>query len=233
MTTEEFSNEFDVLLNSYSTIEEFGKVPSTVEFDEYEKSVFLTEAQESLVRDIYSGRNLFGLSFESTEEARSYLRNLIKTYTTSEEVNGTKLTNNSVLFKLPDDLWFITYESVDLGDNLYCDNKNITVVPITQDELHRVKNNPFRGSGKRRVLRVDVGNNIVEIISRYSVYSYTVKYLSKPKPIVLVDLPSDLYINDINKRTECVLNPVIHRAILERAVNLALISRGLNTGSNK
>lgn len=233
MTTEEFSNEFDVLLNSYSTIEEFGKIPSTVGFDEYEKSVFLTEAQESLVRDIYSGRNLFGLSFESTEEARSYLRNLIKAYTTSEEVNGTKLTNNSVLFKLPNDLWFITYESVDLGDSLYCDSKNITVVPVTQDELHRIKNNPFRGSGKRRVLRVDVGNNIVEIISRYSIYSYTVKYLSKPKPIILIDLPPDLFINDINKRTECELNPVIHRAILERAVNLALVSRGLNTGSNK
>ena len=35
MTTEEFSNEFDTLLNSYSTIEAFGKTPSTIELDEY------------------------------------------------------------------------------------------------------------------------------------------------------------------------------------------------------
>lgn len=234
MTTEEFSNEFDTLLNSYSTIEAFGKTPSTIELDEYEKSVFLTKAQEDLVRDIYNGRNLLGLSFEGTEESRSYLRNLVKTYTTSKEIDGgIKLTDDSVFFKLPDDLWFITYESVDLGDSLQCDNKNIAVIPITQDELHRIKNNPFRGSGRRRVLRIDAGDNVVEIVSRYSVYSYTVKYLSKPKPIILIDLPSDLYINGINNKTECELNPVIHRAILERAVNLALISKGLNTGSNK
>ena len=40
MTTEEFSNEFDVLLNSYSS--------GGVEFNEYEKSIFLTKAQEDL-----------------------------------------------------------------------------------------------------------------------------------------------------------------------------------------
>ena len=47
MTTEEFSNEFDTLLNSYSVIGKFGKGenPSTIELDEYEKSVFLTKAQ--------------------------------------------------------------------------------------------------------------------------------------------------------------------------------------------
>ena len=50
MTTEEFSNEFEVLLNSYAS-----KQPNTVldlQFDEYEKSVFLTKAQEELVTHI-------------------------------------------------------------------------------------------------------------------------------------------------------------------------------------
>ena len=51
MTTEEFSNEFDTLLNSY------GENPSTIELDEYEKSVFLTKAQEEIVIDLYSGKN--------------------------------------------------------------------------------------------------------------------------------------------------------------------------------
>ena len=49
MTTEEFSNEFDALLNSYSTTEE---TPNTIELDEYEKSVFLTKAQEDVVIDM-------------------------------------------------------------------------------------------------------------------------------------------------------------------------------------
>ena len=70
MTTEEFSNEFDTLLNSYSTIEAFGKTPSTVELDEYEKSVFLTNAREEVVRGVEKGKNRVGDGLEGTEEIR-------------------------------------------------------------------------------------------------------------------------------------------------------------------
>ena len=55
MTTEEFSNEFDVLLSTYSDIDGFGKL-ANISFNEYEKSVFLTRAQEELVNNFYSGR---------------------------------------------------------------------------------------------------------------------------------------------------------------------------------
>lgn len=41
MTTEEFSNEFDTLLNSYSNTEKFGITHSTIELDEYENQSFL------------------------------------------------------------------------------------------------------------------------------------------------------------------------------------------------
>ena len=80
MTSEEFSNEFDTLLNSYSNVEAFGETPSTIEVDEYEKSVFLTKAQEEIVIDMYNGKNPFKDSFEKTEEIRRYLSNLIKTH---------------------------------------------------------------------------------------------------------------------------------------------------------
>ena len=78
MTTEEFSNEFDTLLNSYSNTALFGK-PSNIELDEYEKSIFLTKAQEEIIINIYNGKNSFKDSFERTEEIRRYLSNLIKT----------------------------------------------------------------------------------------------------------------------------------------------------------
>lgn len=233
MTTEEFSNEFDTLLNSYSTIEAFGKTPSTVELDEYEKSVFLTNAQEEIVIDMYNGKNPFGDSFERTEEIRRYLSTLIKTYiTTDKKVGYTGLSKSSVFFELPDDLWFITYESVNLKDDgLGCMNgEDISVIPITQDEYHRIGKNPFRGTNERRALRLDLSGKVVEIISKYNVRSYLIRYLSRPTPIVLTDLADNLSINDISVKTECELNPVIHRAILERAVKLAIISRVPNTG---
>lgn len=232
MTTEEFSNEFDTLLNSYSTIEAFGKTPSTVELDEYEKSIFLTNAQEEIVIGMYNGKNPFGDSFERTEEIRRYLSTLIKTATPDKKVGYTGLSKSSVFFELPDDLWFITYESVNLKDDgLGCMNgEDISVIPITQDEYHRIRKNPFRGTNERRALRLDLGGKVVEIISKYNVESYLIRYLSRPTPIVLTDLADNLSINGTSIKTECKLNPVVHRAILERAVKLAIMSRVPNTG---
>lgn len=233
MTTEEFSNEFDTLLNSYSTIEAFGKTPSTIELNEYEKSIFLTNAQEEIVIGMYNGKNPFGDSFERTEEIRRYLSSLIKTYTTTDKKVGyIGLSKSSVFFELPNDLWFITYESVNLKDDgLGCmSGKDITVVPITQDEYHRIIKNPFRGTNDRRALRLDLSSKIVEIVSKYNVESYLVRYLSKPTPIVLTDLTDNLSINGISAKTECELNPVIHRTILEKAVKLAIMSKVPSTG---
>lgn len=234
MTTEEFSNEFDTLLNSYSNTEKFGITHSTIELDEYEKSVFLTKAQEDVVIDMYNGKNTFGDSFEKTEEIRRYLSSLIKTYTTStKEITYKGLSKHSVFFKLPEDLWFITYEAVNLKDDgLGCKSgEDICVTPVTQDEYHRIRKNPFRGSNERRALRLDLNEEVVEIVSKYNVASYLVRYLSRPNPIILTDLPSDLSINGINKKTECELNPAIHRSILEKAVKLAIISKSINAGN--
>lgn len=235
MTIEEFSNEFDTLLNSYATINQFGKVenPATIELDEYEKSVFLTKAQEEIVIDLYSGKNPLGDSFEKTEEVRRYLSDLIKTYTTTDKKVGyVGLSKTSIFFELPKDLWFITYESAGLEDSrLGCMNgEEISVIPVTQDDYFRISKNPFRGANKRRALRLDIGNGIVEIVSEYNIGRYLVRYVARPEPIVLTDLPDNLSINEVSTKTECKLNPVIHRAILEKAVQLALISKAPNAG---
>ena len=235
MTTEEFSNEFDVLLSTYSDIDGFGKI-ANISFNEYEKSVFLTRAQEELVTTFYSGRTSSNDSFEKTEELRRYLGNLVKTYTTSEKETGhTGISTNSVFFKLPPDLWFITYEAVDLKDDkLLCNiESNVTVLPVTQDDYHRIKKNPFRGSNNRRVLRLDIKDNVVEIISPYNIERYIVRYLTRPNPIILEELPYNLTINGSKYRTECELNSVLHRTILERAVAIAFRSKAaFNSSTN-
>jgi len=46
MTTKEFSSEFDILLDSYRRIKKFDdkEMLDSIEFNEYEKSLFLTRA---------------------------------------------------------------------------------------------------------------------------------------------------------------------------------------------
>lgn len=221
MTTEEFSNEFDTFINAQYALNNIGITTSPNSFDEYEKSVFLTKAQEEIIRALYNG-SLNGSSVEETEELRRSLNSLIKTDNPDEITEKKGLDKNSKFFQLKDDVLFITYESVELTEDSYCSNNSvIRVIPMKQDEWHRSKDNPFKKPNKRKVVRLDSGNNTVELISEYPIKNYLIRYLSKPTPIILTDLEDGLSLDNINKRTECILNPALHRIILERAVQLA------------
>lgn len=216
MTTQEFSLEFDLMYNNISSNQAPG-------LTEYEKSLFLTQAQEALVLDIYSGK--LGSSFESTEEVTDYLSPLVKQVTYTTKVEGNGLDSRSVFFNIDTDIWFKTGEKAIIkDDSLKCGNsteREVDVVPVTQDTLYRTKNSPFRGPNERRILRLDCEANKVELISKYPIESYTIRYLSKPEPIILDNLPEGLTINDISTPQTCKLSSAIHRAILIRAVSIA------------
>lgn len=242
MTATEFSNEFDTLVDSYKRFKDFDnkEILDSIEFNEYEKSVFLTQAQEDIIVSFYNGLNSTGKSFEGSEEIRRYLNSLVKTQKSVlkvENLTTSKINANSVFFALPenDDVWFIIYEAVYLEDITlnYVGKKEVPVIPTTHDNLQKILKNPFRKPNERRVLRLDITGNVVELISAYDISDYIMRYISKPKPIVLADLPDSLTINGENKKKECSLNPVIHRMILELAVNTALVSKLGNTAKQK
>lgn len=228
MTTQEFSNAFDILLNSYNNtgIPGMERTIGGLAFDEYEKSVFLTQAQTEVIIELYSGRNERGASFEGTEELRTYLKDLIKTVTIKEDTeDNIGLTKYSKFFKLPSDVLFITYEAVTLDDKSLCNDNPIVVVPTIQDDLHSVIENPFKWPSNRRALRLDKESNTAEIISKYNIKEYIIRYISKPSPIILTTLENDK-IDGLNTITECKLHPTLHGYILRKAVALALASRG-------
>lgn len=236
MTTKEFSDAFDTLLNSYSAQVNFGDSASagSITLDEYEKSLFLTQAQEQIITELYSGRNNKSSSFEETEELRANLKGLIRTATVTESDKDFKgISKYSKFFILPKDVLFITYEyAILFDDNAGCKNgSEISIIPVTQDEFNRVMNNPFRQASKKRALRLDNGVDVAEIVTKYNIKDYTIRYLTKPEPIVVADLDG-VSIDGVNTITECKLDSVMHRSILERAVALAIASKGIQNRSN-
>lgn len=233
MTNQEFSNEFDVLIQSYSSQVNPGYTDNLT-FTEYEKSVFLTRAQEELIISLYSGKNISGDSFEKTEEMRRYLNSLVKTKTLNQIQSEEAITKHSIFYKLEEDVWFITFESVELQSDDKCINsKVVQVIPTQQDQIHRLRNNPFRGPSDNRVLRLDAGKDTIELVSKYQIKNYTIRYLSRPLPIILEELYDGLLINGHNEEIECQLNPVFHKAILDRAIQMALISKSINTNKQQ
>lgn len=209
MTNKEFDTQFDIFYNNIAS----NAAPSVTS---YEKSVFLTQAQRDIIIGLYNGREIPGISFESTEEARKYLSNLVK-------VHEVGIDNINTLIELPNKLWFITLEESIFNDDSYeCLKGNIMeVVPARQDNLYSLLDNPFKGPSERRVLRVDI-NGKIKLYSKYKINKYIVTYVEQPNPIILEDLSDyDLSIEGISTESESNINPILHRAVLERAVALA------------
>ena len=222
MNVQEFSNSFDTLLQPYIAKESFSE-QNNLAFDEYEKSIFLTKAQEQIVLELYQ-------ELEQSEEVRKYLSNLIKTdnYVPVGEQDETLINNNFKSYKVEinNDILFMIYEQCTLNDENNCiNNKIVSVVPTIHDDLDKVLKNPFKSPNSRKVIRLDFDNKI-ELISKYNISNYKVRYLKKPNPIILITLEDNLSIN--NGDTEVSngeTNPILHERIVQRAVQLAVQSK--------
>lgn len=204
MTLEELSNEFDVIVNSYDNSQ-------SLVFNEYEKSIYLTKAQEYIIKDLY--RN-----YEGTEELNSYLNTLIK-----DKIYPIKDITNIEL-DYPDNFLYILKEYANIATTCKS-SERVSVLPITQDEYNETVGNPFRGS-KSKVLRLS--EDKIKLITDLPIVSYTMTYLSNPSPIILVDLPNGLTINNESKKSTTIeTSESIHREILDKAVQLAIQSKTL------
>ena len=225
MTTHEFSAEFDILLNSYSIPSLFGTTyaQGDIVVDEYEKSVFLTTAQEQIILHYKD-------QVDNSEEFRRQFSSLIKTTVldTPETDVINVLTPESKIYKLPDDVWFILYEHVIIEDSDNVNGVVHLVVPTSEDLVYKSLENPFKRPNINKVLRVDVLGNCVELIPAENdvITNYKIRYIKKPTPIIVTDLTaSGLSINGINTKTECTLGDSLHREILNKAVELAIASK--------
>lgn len=182
MTTKEFSDQFDALYNQQYYV--LFSMQNPVALDEYEKSLYLTKAQENVVETLYRAGYGIPEGFEKTEYARRMLQQLVlntegllmndpSQFTGDIQVYAEhivpqiKTTEDSYIFFLADHSTFvgspfplgyygIIYEQATFGGDDPCAAGKIAdIVPVKHDDLHRILRNPFRGTSIRRVLRVD------------------------------------------------------------------------------
>lgn len=217
MSCEEFSDAFDALVASYKYSPEYGNDFSSVDltFDEYEKSVFLTKAQEEIVLSYYSGNHTDG--FEQTEEIRRYLSPLNKTWSYTVNDTSTFIGYEKADFQIPSDVWFITFEVFNTS------KYSKLVIPVNKDELFKTIQNPFKFNSDR-YLRIEEGENESIIGKNLKGGTYMIYYLRAPYPIILSDL-DEMSINGISSQSCCELHNSLHYKILDRAVALAIASK--------
>lgn len=207
MTTTEFSNEFDILYNNITSNQAPG-------LDEYEKSVFLTRAQEDILKGYFNPKtNKIQEGFDSSEQRQINFANLIK-FDSSVTVNAqNEASISEEIFAILNEKLIVTRR-----DNPV----ELVVRPLTYTEYDRLLSKPYKRPPKYHAWRIIQNNKCKFIIgSEDTISEYHVRYVRKPNPIILENLSNGLKINDLSEETPCELDESLHREILQRAVELA------------
>ena len=110
------------------------------------------------------------------------------------------------------------------------------IVPISYKEYDREMSKPYAQPLKKQAWRLFQNSSAefdvnTELIPKHTVTSrsnltYRIRYVRRPRPIILETLPNDLKIDGEYEESNCELNPIIHMDILNKAVELAIATRG-------
>lgn len=225
MTTQEFSNEFDVLYNNIMSNQAPG-------LDEYEKSVFLTKAQLEILKNYFNPKgNKYGQGFDENAKRQIDFSTLITVAKPSQytpEGGYVKFDDRSQLYKMPQDILLMLNETgINTVDGV---KRLISIIPMNYEEYARLMSKPWKqplkNQGWRLFQSTDGVDFISEVVIKYdsTLTDYKIRYVKRPKPIILANLAdeySNVSIEGINTITECELDPILHPEILQRAVELA------------
>ena len=222
MENSEFSTEFDVLYNNITS----NKAPG---LNEYEKSVFLTNAQLQLVNEYFNLRtDGVGGGFDGSQKRQYDFSSIIKTHKCDPYTNSDiiPMDRRGKLFSFPEDYFLVVNETLLDGKNQY------SILPLSYKEYERLMLKPYNYPIKKGVWRLIVGtaNNrsIVELIGKFGEEAtYILRYVPKLSPIILDDLSNygtGVTIDTLTEATPCKMPEETHREILERAVTLAKIA---------
>lgn len=153
MTTQEFSNQFDILYNNASN--------SAPGLDEYEKSVILTKAEKDLVRDYFNSRTVkTGEGFDDSQKRQYDFSTLLRTVKLELKspllmgFNGYQkdfniFDNRSLIYVAPPDFFLSINESI-----IDSDNRRYSVLPISYSEYNRLMLKPYGYPLKRQAWRI-------------------------------------------------------------------------------
>lgn len=229
MNIQEFSRNFDILYNNVMS-----NASTAAGLNEYEKSVFLTKAQDELIKNYFNPKgNKYQEGFDGNEKRQIDFSTLIKTYSAIPYIDNTyvKFDDRSFLYQLPKDIMFVLNETATIidGDKTFI----INIIPINYNEYSKIMGKPYKQPLKTQGWRLFQSNGtadyISEVIVKYNttISKYTVRYVKKPKPIILEDLNTyfnGASIDGVSTVSTCELHPSIHNDILQRAVELAKIT---------
>lgn len=195
MTKDEFSQEFDILYNNISSNQAPG-------LTEYEKSVFLTKAQDEIIKNYFTNKpngNKYQEGIENSAKRYSDFSCLITVAEIAAISSSSTIDKRGQIINLPANLMISLNErfSIRTGANADTETNSYQVLPITLQEYQRLMSKPSGDPLKRQVWKLmgnsANGNGSVEIISHWrdtrdTYNKLIIRYVRRPYPIILEPL---------------------------------------------
>ena len=91
-----------------------------------------------------------------------------------------------------------------------------------QEMLYSKGDNEVYNADNPYAVRSDDRPQMIELISKYKIDIYFCRYIKRPNPIIVEDLPEYLSVFGFNRRTESEVSPLLHKLIADTAIKLAL-----------
>lgn len=222
MTPEEMDNMFDVLYNNITSNQAPG-------LNAYEKSIFLTKAQDEIVKNYFNPKSKGNNLQEGFDDnAKRQVDFSMLTSVESKESFTASLfdgRDNSRSVNLPNGMMMAINEMAVVTRNT--DNVTLQVIPIKFDEYSRLMSKPYKRPLKYQAWRLinnDTVNKADIIIGPTDTLTkYIIRYIRRPKPIVVSDLDG-LTIEGEGSQSGCEIDKILHEEIVQRAVELAKIA---------
>ena len=164
MTAEEFDNQFDVLYNNITSNQAPG-------LNTYEKSVFLTKAQNEIVKNYFTANskgNNIGQGFDDSAKRQADFSMLMKTAScgasllpsaassvitvivgsSSARYTVSRIDPRSQVFTFPPDVF------IPINETLNVNTKYFQVIPLRFDEYTRLMSKPYKRPLKNQAWRL-------------------------------------------------------------------------------
>lgn len=229
MTNQEFSDEFDVLYNNITSNQAPG-------LDEYEKSVFLTKAQDEVLKAYFDPMlNKTQEGFDGSQRRQIDFSMVTKTSSLTPALGANFAPqDNACKVTMPTDILTIINERVKVlrvisvaagATGPMSRQAFLTVIPIQFSEFDRLMSKPYKRPVKWQAWRVISASNSsfeADLVPAPgdTIQEYVIRYIKRPDPIILFDLDG-LSICGKSEVSTCKLDPILHYEILQRAVEMA------------
>jgi hypothetical protein len=223
MTYKELSDAFDVYSNRYAE----AKQDRLMFFDEYEKSLFLTQAADEIVKELLP-------FYDRNEKIKKQLLPITTSAVVSiatgiSDVYRTNLT--SLLYELPANVLYVVVEFLKDPTGVILDR----ITPIGDDEIAYSIDSPFRCSVSRHSAyrgSLSIGDkDYAEIITNVPSSAspkYFLKYIEETPSFIVTDTLLDASIKGVSTNSDITLEAplqMLHNKILNRAILIGYESK--------